>query len=466
MVPIERVMEMHSDGPVPAGFPLTAASNGQWAKKFQGRRHHFGATSAGWRAALDKYTHDWPFILQGKLPPPMVLDGQPDPSTVVYVATRFIAREAKRLSRGQLDGGSLAEIRSVVEVAVTHLGPSKRVGHLLPSDFADLREALGFRWVREGEGEAARWKRTGVRVQPATLKRRIVHVRAMFRWAGPNGEKLVGAPAYGDEFKLVSDATVTKAQKASERKHGVKRWEVADIGRIFNALDEQLQAMFLLSINCGFTAADCAALPWAAVDLGGGWIDFARVKTGVERPRLKLWPETVEAMRHVEALKLSPAPGWAEFVVHQDRGDTGEVIGAPVKLADCVFITSRGRPWVIRRVKLDAHKLPTTESHQDSIALEFNKALVKLGLKRERVGFGAGRHTFESHALRCADKSLVDAVMGHTSGEMSERYDHALDEDREALAQAVRYRLLPDAKKRDELRPATGAAAGGLRLAQ
>jgi integrase len=131
-----------------------------------------------------------------------------------------------------------------------------------------------------------------------------------------------------------------------------------------------------------------------------------------------------------------------------------------------VFITSRGRPWVIRKVKLDDKGVPTTETHQDSVALEFNKVLKALGVKRFGCGFGTGRHTFESHALRVADKSLVDTIMGHSTGEMSQRYDHALDDDLIALAKGVRSRVLPDAKQWDELRPAAGATAGGLRIAQ
>jgi hypothetical protein len=57
------------DGNPPADFPLGVASNGQYCKKYQQRRHHFGAVSAGWRAALERYAHDWPFILAGKAPP-------------------------------------------------------------------------------------------------------------------------------------------------------------------------------------------------------------------------------------------------------------------------------------------------------------------------------------------------------------------------------------------------------------
>jgi integrase len=461
-------MSVIDDGALPADFPLSVASNGQYCKKFKGQRHHFGATSAGWKAALERFNHDWPYILLGKVPPPMRRDGEPDPHSLEYIATEFIKREQKRCERGQITGGSLNDIRQAIEIAVAHMGKKKLVRHLMPDDFADLRHALSFVWRKEGEGESAKWVQTGERIGPSLLKKRIIHVRAMFNWAGPDKAKLLSErPSYGDDFRLVSDATVLKAQKNKERQHGAKRWEVDEIESIRNALknEPQLLAMFMLSINCGFTAADCAALPWSSVDLKKGWIDFARVKTGVDRPHIALWPETVAALKLVKELELSPAPGLADLVVHQPRGDNGEAIGEPIRLKDCVFITSKGRPWVQRSVKTDKNGLPESEVHKDALAQEFNKVLTTLNIKRPGVGFAAGRHTFESHALRVADKHLVDAVMGHSTGEMSQRYDHALDEDRRALANGVRARLLPKAQQGDEL-AATGATTGHMRLAR
>jgi integrase len=335
----------------PENFPMGIHPNGQYWKKRLGRPYYFGAVSAGWRAALDRFNHEWPYLLAGRTPPPM--NGDVDAASVEYVARSFIGREIKRLDRSLLKGHSFVDIRNAVEIATVSLGKHKKVEHLLPSDFADLRDALSYVWVKEGEGDAARWAKTDVRIGAAALKRRIVHVRAMFNWA--RREKLVvEVPSYGDDFKLVTETTLNKARKMSERKNGAKRFEPGDVLPIYNALDAQLQAAFLLSLNCGFTAADCSALPWHAVHLDKGYIDFARVKTGVDRLRMFLWPETVEALRHVKALKLKPAAGLETLVVHQDRGDLGEPIGDPIPLRDCVFITSRGRPWVERTIKRDA----------------------------------------------------------------------------------------------------------------
>ena len=173
------------------------------------------------------------------------------------------------------------------------------------------------------------------------------------------------------------------------------------------------------------------------------------MKTGVDRPRSALWPETVAALREVKQLDLRPAEGAGEMIVHQEKGENGEPIGEPIRLGQCVFIHNDGRPWVIRRAsERDASGVLVSESHRDRLGDRFRDAIADLGIKRPGLGFATGRHTFETHALRAADNELVDFVQGHSTGEMSQRYDHALDEDLRALADGVRRRLLADAENR------------------
>jgi hypothetical protein len=63
--------------------------------------------------------------------------------------------------------------------------------------------------------------------------------------------------------------------------------------------------MVLLGINCAFGNADCGNLPRSAVDLGRGWIDYPRPKTGISR-RCPLWPETVATIRDVQDYRPRP----------------------------------------------------------------------------------------------------------------------------------------------------------------
>jgi hypothetical protein len=66
-----------------------------------------------------------------------------------------------------------------------------------------------------------------------------------------------------------------------------------------------LKAMILLGVNCGFGNADCGTLPITAIDLDGGWVNYHRSKTGINR-RCPLWPETVNALREAINARLKP----------------------------------------------------------------------------------------------------------------------------------------------------------------
>ena len=57
-----------------------------------------------------------------------------------------------------------------------------------------------------------------------------------------------------------------------------------------------LKSMILLGINAGYGNTDCSKLPFAKLDLDGGWTTFARTRNAYRR-RGKPWPETVEALR-------------------------------------------------------------------------------------------------------------------------------------------------------------------------
>jgi integrase len=84
-----------------------------------------------------------------------------------------------------------------------------------------------------------------------------------------------------------------------------------------------MRAMDLLGINAGLGNADCGRLVFQAFDLDGGWLDYARPKTGVPR-RVPLWPETVAALRESIAKRRSPS--------------------SP-EHTSTVFITKRGEAW-------------------------------------------------------------------------------------------------------------------------
>src|SRR5690606_3106836 len=95
------------------------------------------------------------------------------------------------------------------------------------------------------------------------------------------------------------DRPSAKSLRQEKAKAGSKMLEAKECRKLIDKTQSpELKAMILLALNCGFGNSDCAKLPMAAVDFDGGWIDFPRPKTGIER-RCPLWSETVDALKVV-----------------------------------------------------------------------------------------------------------------------------------------------------------------------
>jgi integrase len=170
-----------------------------------------------------------------------------------------------------------------------------------------------------------------------------------------------------------------------------------------------MRAMVLLAINAGYGNNDCGLLPLSAVDLKGGWIDFARPKTAVDR-HSPLWPETVKALR--EAIELRPQPADEEFEAF-------------------VFLTRFGMPW--------AKDVPDSPVSKEFVKLlnKIERANAKAAkergeeppakIRRKGCGFYALRHSFESVAGGSKDQVAVDRLMGHVDRSMSAHYREDID---------------------------------------
>src|SRR5262249_16333430 len=137
----------------------------------------------------------------------------------------------------------------------------------------------------------------------------------------------------------------------------------------------QLKAMLLLGINCGFGNSDCGNLPLSALDLDGGWVNYARPKTGIDR-RCPLWTETVAALRLALAKRPTPKDGEA---------------------AARVFVTRYGYSWA-----KDVADSPITK--------ETRKLLNALGINGNR-NFYAVRHTFRTVADEAKDQPATGYLM-------------------------------------------------------
>src|SRR5262249_45181409 len=237
-----------------------------------------------------------------------------------------------------------------------------------PDDFATLR-----RWM------AKRWG-------PYRLGDTVQIVRSVFKHAFENG--LIDRPVrFGPAFKKPSKKSV----RLHRAKQGQKLFTADEIHQLLDAAGNQLKAMILLGINCGFGNSDIGNLPLAALDLDTGWVNYARPKTGVDR-RCPLWPETVAAVK--EALAQRPDP---------KNKENGEL----------VFVTKYGDSW-----GKDIDDSPITK--------ETRKSLDKLKINGRR-NFYCLRHGFETIGGEAKDQVAVNHIMGHADQSMAAVYRERID---------------------------------------
>ncbi len=253
--------------------------------------------------------------------------------------------KAKRikLNAGQWSSRSFVDYDHACRVRLDEFGPTRSVIDLRPQDFEKLNSRLS--------------RKYGI----TTLVREITVVRMIFKYALESD--LIKRPVkFGPTFCGPSKRDLRKAKSKAQQTNGKKLFTAEEIRRLLDAVSPQLKAMILLGINGGIGNSDCALLAFAYPDLDVGWLDFARVKTGVER-RIPLWPETVTVLREVIANRRKPA----------DEADVG-----------LVFLTKFG----LRRVRYgfdETKRLGKTiiKARTDNqIAKTFGKLIDDLGLKR------------------------------------------------------------------------------------
>jgi integrase len=394
--------------PYPA-FPLTPHPSGAWQKKIRGKIHYFGRWARrvngnleriegdGWKEALEEYKAVADDLHAGRTP-----RVQGEGLTVADLCNRFLTAKVRKVESGELGARMFQEYREITDLLVAAFGKTRRVDDLAADDFEALRARLAERWgpVRLGNG--------------------ITRVKSVFKY-GLDNALLEKAPRYGSEFRK-PDKAVLRRHKAQA---GEKMLEADQVRALIEGAGQPLKAMILLGVNAGFGNHDCASLPLSALDLGGGWLNFPRPKTGIAR-RCPLWPETVAAIR--DALATRPAP--------KDHAD-----------ADLAFLQGSGRRWVRH----------TDKSRTDNLSVQFCELLKKFGLHRDGLGFYTLRHVFRTVADAARDPVAIDLIMGHTDPSMGGHYRERIDDDRlRAVADHVRAWLFGETPDGGP----TGEAAG------
>ena len=357
-------------------FPLYAHRRGQWAKKVLGKVHYFGPWGDP-QAALEKWNAEKDDLLAGREPAPPT-----EGLTIEDLVDAFLTSKKRKVESGDIQQRTWDDYKVVCDKVVAVFGLRRAVADLRPADFEKLRSSFA--------------KTHG----PVALFDDIARTRAVFNYGAKNLDQPV---RYGDQFNRPSQAVLRRERQ----KNGTSMFQADQLRAMLAGTEGQLHAMILLGINCGFHNRDCAMLPMRALDLDNGWMDFGRLKTGIDR-RCPLWQETIDALRNVLAAR--PKPKEPEAMEH-------------------VFVTRCGQRWQ-RKDKLTSKGKANID---DPISKETTKLLKELSIHRRGLGFKALRHTFETIGLKSRDKPAVSAIMGHAAGasDMSAVYnEEPVDDDR------------------------------------
>lgn len=233
----------------------------------------------GWREALDLFNAQKEDLYAGRIPRTR---HKQELLQLRDLCNEFRTAKLRRFRAGRIARQTYENYVKTCDLLVAEFGGDRVVGSLEPADFAALLETMGKRWglVRLGN--------------------EVTRVKSVFRY-GTENIKTMPRVIFGSDFKMPS-ASEMRRHKAEA---GPKMLEAPQLRFLLNAADTRMRAMLLLGLNCGFNNKDCADLPLEAVDLDGGWVDFPRQKTGIER-RCPLWPETVEALRAAIATRPTP----------------------------------------------------------------------------------------------------------------------------------------------------------------
>ena len=359
-------------------FPLTPHSLGYWCKSIRGKVKYFGRWGRrvngkmerlpddGWQTALDEYNRTRDALYQGKTPRPKA-----EGLTLADLCNRYLTSKHRLLDAGELAPRTFRDYKGVCDRLVAFFGGDRTVLDLAADDFEALRSSIA--------------KTAG----PVRLGGEIQQTRMVFKYA--YDAALIDKPVrYGPTFKRPSKRVLRKAKQAN----GSRMFERHEIRTLLDAAPVQLRAMILLGVNSGFGNADCGTLPLSALDLEGGWIDYPRPKTGIER-RCPLWPETVEALQEVVTNRPEP----------KKQIDS-----------DLVFLTQCRLGW-------------TKDSSANPISAEFRKLLQSVGLYRKGRGFYALRHVFQTIGEE-AGETACRFIMGHADSSMSGVYRERISDER------------------------------------
>jgi integrase len=346
-------------------FPLTPHRSGQFCKKIRGKIFYFGKINDP-DAALQRYHEHCRDLHAGRIDR---IERSGD-LTVGDLVNKFLAAKDRKRENGEIESATFVEYHRDCELMVQYFGRDLPVPSISRQDLAGFRAYLGGG------------------VNATTLNNRVGNARSIFKFAYE--QELIDKPVrFGEDFKRPEKRLLRRARAQAGRLH----FHAQEIRAMLDVAPPVLRAMILLGINSGLGNTDIGNLPASCVDLERGWLDYARVKTGVER-RCPLWPETVEAIR----------VAIPEIARHRRQR-------VPVAKG-LLFVTRMGLPYTREEFQASRNGRPHVVLH-DAVADATQKAMKKAGIAQPGLGFYGLRRSFETIGAETGNQVAVDHIMGH-----------------------------------------------------
>ncbi len=370
-------------------FPLTHHKHsGRWCKKVRGKFFYFGkvADDPQGEKAIAVWIFQKDDILAGRKPRDPETGLAPGVVTTDEVVNRFLSHKNALVKSGELAPRTYDRYHGACSRILAAFGRTRAAADLRPEDFEALRVTLASSYG------------------PAALANEIQMTRSVFRYGYEAG--LLDKPLrFGPGFKKPSAKTLRQTRQAA----GPRLFTPEQIKSLLDEATPNMAAMILLGINGGLGNTDLALLPLAALDLEGGWLNYPRAKTAIDR-RIPLWKETLEAIHKAIAARGEP----------NDPQDAG-----------LVFIGRRGESY--------------TGNHK---GYRVDQEFTRIAKRAKVVGrtFYDLRRTFETIGGGSRDQIAVDAIMGHAppAGDMASIYRQRIEDDRlRAVVNHVRAWLYP-----------------------
>jgi integrase len=378
-------------------FPLSIASNGQWAKKVNQKRYYFGSVKTDPKgvAALQDWLKRKDAILAGMDTPTVAAAS--NLMSLEELKELYVGKQKSAVEAGDLSLRTLQDYLIELPKFVAVFGGSVAASALGPAHFSKFASTL----IARKLGRHSR-------------KRITAYIKAMFNWGAGNGH--FPQPNYGTEFKApdTSKSAMRQAKQRAGLKDNSDRIVTGlEMDRLLAECPAQFRALILLGVNCGLGPADLGRLTWSHINMETGELNMPRGKTGEERHGY-VWQKTREALKRVMTLR------------HNKRAL------AKQGQAALVFWTRHGLP-MYRETEKGGKVVVETP-----ISQTFGKLAKRL--KMDGVTFYRLRHTFKTLGKRAKDSDALNFMMGHAERSTGATYDHTAISFKRVKRVAVRVK--------------------------